>query len=54
VLFRNNRVATLTARTSQETLTGTCPTVFTGIYLTYVIRGLDCEKNVCDCVFWDV
>jgi len=34
-------------------LTGTCPTVFAGISLTYVIRGLDCNKTVCDCAFWD-
>jgi len=38
-------------RSLSETLTGTCPTVFTGIYLTYVIRGLDCDKTVRDCAF---
>jgi len=29
-----------------ETLTVTCPTAFTGIYLTYVIHGPDCDKTV--------
>jgi len=37
-----------------QRLTGTCPLVFRGIYLKYVIRGLDCDKTVCDCAFWDV
>ena len=32
-------------RSLSETLTGTCPTVFTGIYLTCVISGLDCDKT---------
>jgi len=40
-------------RSLSETLTGTCPMVFMGIYLTYV-RGLDCDKTVCNCAFWDV
>jgi len=41
-------------RSLSETLTRTCATVFMGIYLTYIIHGLDCDKTVRDCVFWDV
>jgi len=46
--FSLRSVVWRTVSAVSQRLTGTCPTVFTGIYLTYVIRGLDSDKTIRD------
>jgi len=46
--FSLRSVVWRTVSAVSQRLTGTFPTVFTGIYLTYVIRGLDSDKTIRD------